>query len=502
MLSYFLSSESFIVKSAKSITPLVLLLLFLGPASGLLAAYLLVKGYWQIALLLVALLPGLLLLHRYPFTTVCIWLVLAPFLLHTNTAPERWVYWVIHRGLPPLSLGILLLGSGLRISSRPVPRLNPADLCMLAYVAVSLVGIFLQNGDPLGTSYQFYDRVIAPVCLYWIIRLSYVNEKQLKWLIPVAFFISISQSFFGILSWYNPNVLPSDWLTMEGSPTIGSLVNPSVFTVALVFSGLLVLHAALTSRSRLVRWVLVFAFLLSAYSVFVSFSRASWLAAIIVALGLVHIYPKFVLKGSLLLLPVILVLGGWAFSSQVRYATQRLYSADSERSALSRLPLVVAAYRMFQLKPVFGWGYGNFDLYDRSFQGRIADFIGDNKDHASHNLYLTLLAEQGIVGIALFMGPFVWWLVKSLKIQRDLPRFGFWGRKLLIILWLSILTHVVVNNFANMRVVYGLGLWWIALALVANLVSITASPARRMKIPKEFYPQETSAVWTSVRNQS
>jgi hypothetical protein len=32
------------------------------------------------------------------------------------------------------------------------------------------------------------------------------------------------------------------------------------------------------------------------------------------------------------------------------------------------------------------------------------------------------------------------------------------------------LHHIVVNNFSNMRVVYGLGLWWVILGLIASLV--------------------------------
>jgi O-antigen ligase len=239
----------------------------------------------------------------------------------------------------------------------------------------------------------------------------------------------------------------------------------------LVFAGLLMLHAIDASSNRLLRLLFLVAFLLSGYSIFISFSRASWLAGLLVLMGSIYLYPKSMLKLALFLVPIALVLAGQFFSSQLQWARERLYSTESEQSAISRLPVMYAAYRMFEAKPFFGWGYGNFDLYDRRFQAPVAGLGTDNKDHASHNLYLTIIAEQGLVGIFLFIVPLLLWLVRSLKIVLRLPKTGLWSRKLLILLWLALLSHIVVNNFANMRVVYGLGLWWLTLGLIANLAS-------------------------------
>jgi hypothetical protein len=41
---------------------------------------------------------------------------------------------------------------------------------------------------------------------------------------------------------------------------------------------------------------------------------------------------------------------------------------------------------------------------------------------------------------------------------------------LLALLWGEILFHFIVNNFSNMRVVYGLGIWWVTLGLIATMV--------------------------------
>jgi O-antigen ligase len=149
---------------------------------------------------------------------------------------------------------------------------------------------------------------------------------------------------------------------------------------------------------------------------------------------------------------------------------ERLYSTEAERSAVSRLAVYYASYQMFQDKPLFGWGYNNFNLYDRQYQWRFPGYPANAKDQSSHNLYLTILAEQGISGLLLFVFPLFWWLSLSIKRYRRVPKRGFWSQKFLIMLWLVLLSHIVVNNFSNMQVVMGLGMWWLVLGLVANLI--------------------------------
>jgi O-antigen ligase len=226
---------------------------------------------------------------------------------------------------------------------------------------------------------------------------------------------------------------------------------------------------ALSTRLRNGRKLLLIAiFAACLLAVFFSFSRASWLAGLAVMIGLMFIYPKFVTRFAMLALPFLLIFAGIFLVDQLTYADDRL---NSDQSALGRLPVILASVEMFKAKPALGWGYGNFDLYDRQFQGRVGDLVAPEKDHASHNVYLTILAEQGIVGLALVLAPVIGLAILSVKRWSSLPAEGFWSRKLLLIFWLTIVAHIVVNNFSNMRIVFGLGIWWISLALIANLLA-------------------------------
>jgi len=472
--------------------PLVTLV---GLGAGLVVAYLVTTGYWPIALGLLVALPAFVLLHRYPFAALIIWLSLAPFLVQTNSGTVRRVYWVIHRALPPTTVAIILLSTWLKVHKRKLPKLRMPELLMVGYIVVSLVSILyvvgnnaagnnlvnqLLNGvDSYGDKKIFvlYDRVFIPMCLYFIVRLTKLKEADLKRLLPFIAFVLVSQAIIGLLSWAAPQILPSAWLNRAGSRTSGSLDHYSVFTSTIMLCSTLLLQSAYNHNLRkTIRLGYIFMFILGVFMIFLSFSRASWLACFIVIIGLFCLYPKNMAKmGTYAIAFFIVLLSAGYLSQQADYAQERFYSEQSEESALSRLPVVYASLRMLEAKPLLGWGYGDFDKYDYQFQARVGDLVSPKQDHASHNLYLTILAEQGIVGFFFYLMPAVWWLALSVKAYPKLPAEGFWSRKLLVIFWLVLLFHFVINNFSNMRVVYGLGLWWVTLGFISVMVSRSLS---------------------------
>jgi len=453
---------------------LVLICLVVGGGMGAAIAYLLVNGQWQFAVGLIFALPAFVLIHRYPFIGLLIWLALAPLVVTTGGGTMRRVFWVIHRALPLLTVAIIYLSSWLHLYKRRLPRLGLSEIFMLGYIIATELSIIYLNGSVLATTYVFYDRVVAPMFLYLLVRLINPDEQRLRRLIPVLIFVLLVQSIVGVMSWTIPGALPSAWQGSRiGTRTTGTLDAYSVFSATVMFCGLFIVHKAFSDKlSKKTHQIYMLLFGLSLTMIFFSFSRGSWLAGVLVLVILGITYKKEMTQFALVAVPVgMLVISLGFLSDYTQWADQRLSSESSENAALSRLPIMYASLRMFAAKPVFGWGFGNFDKYDRQFQARVGDIVNAERDHASHNVYLTLLAEQGIIGFVFFLFPVFWWFWQSLKAWPLLPKQGFWSRKLLVILWAELLFHVVVNNFSNMRAVYGLGIWWVTLALIATFIN-------------------------------
>jgi O-antigen ligase len=310
-----------------------------------------------------------------------------------------------------------------------------------------------------------------------VVRLWVPDEQDIKNLLGVALFLVISQMCIALLAWFYPSVLPPEWREWAGLRSTGSLSSYGAFAAALVFGGVLIFHAAsergLGSARRRLYWA---SFPLAFFGVFFSFSRGAWLAGLVVLAGLFLLSPKVMVRLALIAVPIILLLSAGPLASALQWANQRLSSEQAENSALSRLPVYLASVRMLETRPIFGWGYENFNRYDWQFYGRVADLVNADKDHSSHNFYLTLLAEQGLVGFALFVIPVVWWLVMTVKAWTDLPSQGLISRRLLAVLWLFIIGFVLVNTFQSMRVVFSLGLLWVTLGLIASVVDSRLNP--------------------------
>ena len=457
-------------------------------AGGVLA-YLVAGERAELAVALLLAGPLAYLLLRHPLSVMAIWLAVTPFLVATDGGVVRKVYWIVHRALPLLVLAVVVAGARVRPGGR-LPRLGWPEAAMAGYVVASALSIMATADAPTAMALHLYDRVAVPMALYALVRLLPPDGRDLRRVLPVVVFLLVSQTAFGVLSWVAPDLLPSAWLGRAGLRTTGSLRHPNVYGTTLLFAGLVVLHHAFQDQRLRARRFLRLLFPVALTMVFLSYSRASWVAAVVVLVGVAVLYPRYtagLVAAASLVVP--LLFGSGLLDGQLSMARNRFYSEQSAESALSRLPVVYASLRMFEAKPLHGWGFGNFDRFSPSFQGRVGGVIVPDKEHASHNLYLTILAEQGVVGLALYLAPALWWLVASRSAWRNLPAGGLVSRKLLVVLWLVLATHVVVNNYSNMRVVFGLGIWWLTLGTIASVVTryrAAVPTAPRPPLPAAF----------------
>jgi O-antigen ligase len=453
-----------------------------GAATGSLVS----GGFWYVALVLIVALPGFVVLHRRPMVAIFVWLVVSPVVSVTDGTGVRYVYWFVHRALPVAALAALAVSPVLGLRARELPRLGWPEVLMGGYVVVTLLSIGYTAPDALTNVYTLYDGVVIPMCLYLVIRLSDPGEEEVRRLIPAVVVILATQAVVGLLSWHAPWSLPDEWVRKAGDRTTGTLRSADVFGTTMIFCGLFLLHVGMRARYVLSRVGATAMFFVAMLMVFLSFSRASWLAGLLAATGALFVYRRYLGQLALLIVPIVVFV--WAsglLTQQFDFAEYRLTSAQSEESALSRLPAAQAAVRMFEGEPAIGWGYQNFDVYSRPFQEQVGDIVGAAKPHASHNLYLTTLAEQGIIGFALFVGPVVLWLMRTKAALPYLPRAGLLGRDFVVSLWVIVGAFHVTNNFSRMSVTTGLGLFWMTLGLLGTVVERyrphTGPPSRTRK---------------------
>jgi O-antigen ligase len=127
--------------------------------------------------------------------------------------------------------------------------------------------------------------------------------------------------------------------------------------------------------------------------------------------------------------------------------------------------------QMFQQKPILGWGYETLDQNIGHFYRQVGEASLTRHVVTSHNTYMTVLTELGLIGLVLYMFPVIWWLILTFKVWPRMPKEGLWSRQLIAGLWLVMLFIFTVSNAIDMRFFqFGLALWWMILGLIANMV--------------------------------
>jgi O-antigen ligase len=455
--------------------------LLLGLAFGGAAGILIANGMVFFLIPLACAIPVTVLFVRYPFLAVVLWILLFPYFVQEPAGASRYMYWLLHRMMIPAALAIVILSDWFRLRKAEPVRFGRAELSMTIFLVIVLVSTLLLVPRPSRTFVRFYDRVILPLCMYWLVRLVAPTERDLRRLAWLGLITVYAQFAVGLVSWFAPHLLPEQWLNREGQRTVGTLGNPAVYTSTMIFLTLLLFQVAMQGRSKWARVVALVTFGVTYFSVFFSFSRGSWLGGTLVLLGLLFVYPKVIIRILAAGTIVAFILAVTILSSQIGYAFERL---NDEDTAQGRVLGATTALRMIQERPLFGWGFATYDLYDEQYKTRVGN-LAVRPEQTSHNTYLLFIAEMGAVNLIFYMFPAIWWLLLSWKVRRRMPTSGLKSWRLLAMLWLLLLDHFTVSNFMDMieANLFGTTIWWMVLGLIASLVYPYVQP-EDVDVPK------------------
>jgi O-antigen ligase len=451
--------------------------LAVGAALAVVVAVFASQGHDRSSLAVAVALPLVIVLLRYPWAGVLLWLAVMPFLAIGDGAagPETWLF---DRLLVPTVLA-LALGYRLVGLSRSYFRLSVTDLALAAFIVVALANIWMLSSDTMRNTAAFYNLVMIPIAIYWLVRVIEPRERELKWLLWIMAALVVIQFAVGVLSWLAPSVLPAQWLGRAGERTVGTVRGPAMYSTTLMVGGMMAMAYLSTVRGQLARWALFGIVALAFIGIGISFSRGSWAGAALVLLGLLFVRRRIALG---LLAVGLVALGAVAavnFGGIVAYATARLSDADT---AESRLVTNNAALRMIQARPLTGFGYGNFELFDESYKVRIGDLPAE--EGSAHHTFLALAAENGLPALLLYLFPAAWLLWLTLRRWRQVTSRDPLHGPLLVGLWLGILHEATVMQFMDMlhSSTWGTGLWWLMLGLIHVIISRGSRPANVVRV--------------------
>lgn len=236
--------------------------------------------------------------------------------------------------------------------------------------------------------------------------------------------------------------------------------------------------------SRVIRLAAGFFLFVLLVGLALSFSRAAWLSVAMAVGVLIIILLKIKFKYLVYVLVALVavffslkteILQRLEENKQDASATfsehvQSMSNISSDASNLERINRWSAAMRLFEERPVVGWGPGTYQFvygpYQYSYEKTIISTNAGDKGNA-HSEYLGPLSEMGVMGmlsVLLIFGAIIYTGVKVYQKAQNR-----WSKHLALAVLLSFVTymsHAFLNNFLT-RDKAAVAFWGFAAILVA-----------------------------------
>ncbi len=301
-------------------------------------------------------------------------------------------------------------------SETSIPRLE-LTLPLLLFLALNGFSVLYSPNRLMGVVYFF--RLIALSALIYATVSMIRSKRWIQVMLGAVLFFAFSMAGLGIFQTFTEAYfLPATFVTAVGANVpraAGTFHNPNDFgtflMASMMLAGSFMVHLKFSWKWH--PMLLGMFFVLSAGLV-ASFSRANWVAAAVGLFCIAVLSRKLKLLGVALV--VFLVILGILSSVSENFAdlvfgrffsifkTISEFGSFTHVSASARVQFVMAAFDMFLHHPFFGIGVRGFPVaFD---QYKPADFPIWLPTRESHTLPATIIAELGIVGLAISL-----WLV-------------------------------------------------------------------------------------------
>jgi probable O-glycosylation ligase (exosortase A-associated) len=354
-----------------------------------------------------------------------------------------------------------LIGVVIRGEIRSIPMKSTTILLILWFIYTTLTTTTALSGQYAWVEWNRFSRIIL-MCFVAMMLLQ--TRKRLERYIWVAMasiaFFSVKGGLFSILTRGRYRVYGP----------MGSFIeeNNALALAELMILPLMLYFQRLVTKAWQ-RWAYWSAFILTIFAILISYSRGAFVAFAGVAFVLM-IRSRYRFQA----LVMVLLLGGLTIAFLPQAWKDRMVSIEhyqTDQSAQGRINAWGFAINMAKTH-FFGGGFRTFtpDLFMR-YAPNPTDV------HDAHSIYFEVLAEQGIPGLAIFLGILgttLWRLERLRRVRRGTSRV--WFNELAEMLQFGLLGYMIGGAFLGLAY-FDLPYYFVVSAVLLELI------ARREGVP-------------------
>ncbi len=365
----------------------------------------------------------------------------------------------------PLMLGVVLLFTANLILNKKYDQRvanHPVSYLIYASLLWMLLTVFTSELPIVSLKYLI-SRIWFVIPFYFVAALMFKNLSNIKkfyWLyissmIIVIFYTLVQHAKFGfeeeaghwVMSpFYNDHTAYGAALAMYIPVIVGFLFYPGI--------------------SRSLKILNFFVLLIFIVAIILSYGRAAWIS-VIVAFAVFLIVMLRIKFYWLVIVGMVLLGIFFTFQHQILDSleknkqdssanfvehVQSITNISSDASNLERINRWQAALRLFNERPVFGWGPGTYQFVYAPFQMSkektiISTNLGDKGN--AHSEYLGPLSEMGMIGMLIVLVMFSMILYTGLKVYAHGNKEVKFLSLMTTLGLITYMAHGLLNNFLD-----------------------------------------------------
>ncbi len=386
-----------------------------------------------------------------------------------------------------LTLGLLAFaGWYWLMNCEDLRPINCMDMALLGVVAVLFVSTFthdykFENNRPVSSLLFFY---LMPLGVYAVVRTAKLAQNDLAMYSVVLGGFAVYLALTGIaeMKYFHSIVFPK-YIIESGNTEFfgrgrGPFLNPVTNGIFQII-GLCCIWFWWPKAITRYRVLIAFASLIIVAGIYATLTRSVWLSLIVVAAAAIWFPATQSQKGGLvvagtllgiLLLPVI----GDKLTSFKR-DKEVTVSQMSESAQLRPLFLTVAV-RMFQDRPLLGFGLGQYarEKYPYLQDPYTGKPLSKTKFYRQHNVFLAYLVELGLVGLTALIALLGVMTRSAWQVWHD-PKKQLFQRQFGLLLFAVLAAFCINGMFHDTSIMPMVNMLVFFIAAIVN--NIQSSPA-------------------------
>lgn len=343
-------------------------------------------------------------------------------------------------------------------------RIGRTEWLLLAFIGVLVVTVLMHDwrvnrSQPVSRLVFCY---LMPLGLYWVGWRARITERGLKMMFALLGAVGLYLALLAIAETRGPSwlVFPPYIASSENQEFLGRargpLLNPAAngMLLGMCLAGGLMMWPRVGRGGKLLLIVWSAAV---CFGIFNTLTRSAWMGGflgllLLIFLVLPRLYRPWLVAAALL---GSLVVVATQWESILEFKRDKNLSArETATSAQLRPVLARIAWEMFCDRPFLGCGLGHYTdqhvyyLADRSTEV----VLEQGRGYVQHNVWLSLLTETGLIGMALFAALMIAWLRRAWRLwqTRTAP---LWMRQQGLFFLVLAMNYLLNGMFQDMTII-------------------------------------------------